>query len=110
MLNLLTPETVVSAAKEITDGVRISTDLTLNRLLVPCFGREPFEHRIKNKAPRAVNDDIITFNSQISSQWDGFRHYGYQKEKLFYGGRTIDQLLSSDIIGTHGIFLTSPET
>lgn len=27
-------------------------------------------------------------NTQSSSQWDGLRHYAYQKQKLFYGGRT----------------------
>jgi hypothetical protein len=33
-----------------------------------------------HKAPRVVNDDIWTFNSQVSSQWDGLRHFAYQKE------------------------------
>jgi hypothetical protein len=26
--------------------------------------------------PNCVYDDILTFNSQGSTQWDGFRHYG----------------------------------
>ncbi|KAL1854508.1 hypothetical protein VTK73DRAFT_8730 [Phialemonium thermophilum] len=100
MLNLLTPETTAAAAKEIVDGVRISTDWPLNRMGVPCFSRAPFEHSIRNKAPRSVNDDTVVFNTQISSQWDGFRHYGYQKEQLYFGGHTLDDLLKSDAIGT----------
>ncbi|CAK7244604.1 MAG: hypothetical protein STHCBS139747_006148 [Sporothrix thermara] len=99
MLNLLTPKTTASAAKEIVDGVRISTDLTLDRMKVPCFGRAGLSHTIRNKAPRSVNDDSLSFNTQISSQWDGFRHYGYQEEQLYYGGHVLNDLLSSDVIG-----------
>ncbi|TPX18404.1 uncharacterized protein E0L32_011694 [Thyridium curvatum] len=101
MLNLLTPATTAAAAKEIIDGVRISTDWPLDRMSKPCFGRAPFSHTIKTKAPRSVNDDSLAFNTQSSSQWDGFRHYAYQKEKLWFGGRTLDDLLTSDAIGTN---------
>lgn len=37
------------------------------------------------------------FNTQSSSQWDGLRHFGYQKEQVFYNGVTLD-----DIHGTNG--------
>lgn len=76
MLNLLTPETTRAAAEEIRDGVRIPLDWELNRLSYPNFSRQPFEQKILNKAPRIVNDDVLTFNTQSSTQWDGFRHYG----------------------------------
>ena len=76
MLNLLTPETIAAAAQEIQTGVRISLDWTLDKPSHPSFNRAPFQHTIKNKAPRCVYDDILTFNTQSSSQWDGFRHYG----------------------------------
>jgi hypothetical protein len=77
MLNLLTPETVRQAAsEEIRTGVRISLDLPLDRLNHPSYGRKPFTQEIVNKAPRIVNDDILTFNTQTSTQWDGFRHWG----------------------------------
>jgi hypothetical protein len=46
-----------------------------------------------------VNDDVWTFNSQVSSQWDGLRHFAYQKEQKFYGGVTMD-----DIHGVGGGF------
>lgn len=77
MLNLLTPETVRrAAAEEIRDGVRFSLDLPLDRIKSPSFGRKAFARELVNKAPRSVNDDVLVFNTQTSSQWDGFRHYG----------------------------------
>lgn len=78
MLNLLTPAVVAAAAKEIISGVRISLDWPLNKPGYPSYGRDPFVHEIRRRgAPgRVVNDDIVTFNTQSSSQWDGFRHYG----------------------------------
>lgn len=34
----------------------------------------------------------ITFNTQRSTQWDGLRHFAYQKEKLWYNGNTRDDV------------------
>lgn len=76
MLNLLTPEVVAEAAKEIKNGKRFSLDWGFNNPAHPAFGRVAFKHEIINKAPRPVNDDVVSFNTQCSSQWDGFRHYG----------------------------------
>ena len=45
-----------------------------------------------------MNDDVWTFNTQSSSQWDGLRHFAYQKEAKFYNGVTLDQ-----IHGTNGV-------
>lgn len=76
MLNLLTAENTRKAAQEILDGTRISIDLPLDRFDIPAFGRQAFRQKLLHKAPRTVNDDILTFNTQASSQWDGFRHFG----------------------------------
>jgi hypothetical protein len=46
-----------------------------------------------------VNDDVWTFNTQVSSQWDGLRHFGYQKEKVFYNGVPQDQIHGHDADG-----------
>ena len=102
MLNLLTPERVNAAAKEIQHGIRIPTDLPLDYMSKPCFGRAALHQSIKNKAPRSVNDDTLQFNTQISSQWDGFRHYGYQDAKLYFNGHTLEDLLSTKVNGIHG--------
>ncbi|RDK40171.1 hypothetical protein M752DRAFT_303693 [Aspergillus phoenicis ATCC 13157] len=90
MLNRLTPETTREAAKEIIDGVRVSTDWFSTSMQKPCFGRPKLEHVVKNKAPRA-----------ISSQWDGFRHYGYQNEKIYLNGLWVE---NGEIVG-RGVLL-----
>ncbi|PQE12771.1 cyclase protein [Rutstroemia sp. NJR-2017a BBW] len=94
-LNRLTPQTTLAASKEIKYGIRISTDLPLNQPLTPCFGRQKFSHRIVCKSPRTVNDDVVEVNTQSSTQWDGFRHFGYQDHKVFYNGCTQDEIHNS---------------
>ena len=78
MLNLLTPAVVAAAAREIVTGVRISLDWPLNKPSYPSYSRDPITHEIRQRGgpDRVVNDDILTFNTQSSTQWDGFRHYG----------------------------------
>ncbi|KAF5542027.1 cyclase [Fusarium phyllophilum] len=76
-LNLLTPEAVRAAAGEIREGIRMSLDWPLDKLSYPPFGRQALEHQILNKTPMTMNDDVITLNTQSSTQWDGFRHYAY---------------------------------
>jgi len=98
-LNLLTPETVKEASKEIKEGVRVSLDWDLDKPSHPFFGRQIFYHHIHSKAPRTVNDDILLFNTQCSTQWDGLRHFGYQDAKKFYGGVTQDDIASSNVLG-----------
>ena len=84
MLNLLTEDVVVAAAKEIRSGTRISLDWPLNKPSHPSFGRQAFQHEIhpRGEVGRPVNDDTVTFNTQSSSQWDGFRHYGGLRQAL----------------------------
>lgn len=120
-LNLLTPERIVEAAKEIRTGVRISLDWPLSMPSHPSFNRHPFKQEIVLRNPNCVYDDILTFNSQGSTQWDGFRHYGVlwsvydefeiiayrltvlanQKSRQFYNGHTTEEIESSDTIGIH---------
>lgn len=80
MLNLLTPAVVAAAAREIKTGDRVSLDWPLNKPLHPSYGRAAFHHEVVNRGKdgqmRAINDDILNFNTQCSSQWDGFRHFG----------------------------------
>jgi hypothetical protein len=104
MLNRITPEVVNAASKEIKDGVRIPTDLPIDFMSKPCFGRAPFQHTIKNKTPRSVNDDTILFNTQISTQWDGFRHFGYQESKKWFNDHTLEDILQTKVNGIHGKF------
>ena len=82
----MTPEIVKEAAKEIKDGIRheevyprfkrsILTSLRIGldwpldaQGNLPFFGRQAFHKKIIHKAPRIVNDDVWTFNSQSSTQ------------------------------------------
>ncbi|KAL8725704.1 MAG: hypothetical protein Q9166_007189 [cf. Caloplaca sp. 2 TL-2023] len=77
-LNLVTPSTVAVAARsEIRTGVRVSLDWPLSKPAYPSYGRDGLKHEIRRKGPegRVVNDDVLEFNTQGSSQWDGLRHY-----------------------------------
>lgn len=57
------------------------------------FNRQRFHQQIlREDAPLCCNDEIWTFNSQGGSQWDGLRHFGYQKEAKFYNGVTMDDI------------------
>lgn len=77
MLNLITPETVKAAAtSEIRCGIRVSLDWPLDKPKVPTFGRQIFQHQILPSQSVTMNDDAVHFNTQSSTQWDGFRHYG----------------------------------
>ncbi|KAL0933906.1 major facilitator superfamily transporter [Colletotrichum truncatum] len=123
-LNLLTPAVVAAAAaSEIRTGDRVSLDWSLNNPSQPSFDRAPFESKLVNRTKidgegRTVNDDILHFNTQCSSQWDGFRHYGkmefwsqmeihvanvrhegYQKAKRYYNNTTQEDLDNPENIG-----------
>lgn len=63
------------------------------------FQRKLFHQELFSKPPRIVNDDVWTFNTQVSSQWDGLRHFGYQKEAKFYNGVTLDDIHGKDCHG-----------
>ncbi|RMJ03317.1 hypothetical protein CDV36_015156 [Fusarium kuroshium] len=97
-LNLLTDEVVSEAAKEnIKTGSRVSLNWSMTGASYPKFARKLLDLHLINKAPlKHAHDDEWTFNSQCSSQWDGFRHYAYQKEALYYMGRTAEQFAASD--------------
>lgn len=56
--------------------------------------REGLSRKINNK--KYANDDIVSFNTQFATQWDGFRHFPYQNypkqgEYTFYGGMSGDE-------------------
>ncbi|PYI08690.1 hypothetical protein BO78DRAFT_339114 [Aspergillus sclerotiicarbonarius CBS 121057] len=83
-LNLLTPARVKAAAKEIQTGEMIRLDLPLNIPNPPAFGRECFQHTIKEIVKDIVYDDTYTLNTQSGPQWDGFRHFAHIEAKTFY--------------------------
>lgn len=56
---------------------------------------------------------VWTFNSQVSTQWDGLRHFGYQDAQLFYNGVSQSDIHHVDhetgqrstVLGIHGTHL-----
>jgi len=90
LLNYITPDiTRAAAAAEIVHGLRVATDLPLDFFKIPAFGRIPFSHQINQLIDHAVNDDVITLNTQSASQWDGLGHFG----SLTESPATIDRIL-----------------
>ncbi|KAH6686214.1 hypothetical protein F5X68DRAFT_14376 [Plectosphaerella plurivora] len=91
-LNRLTDERVLAAAQsEIRTGARVSLNWPLDaQAKGTFFSRQGFHQQLIDKSPRFINDDVWTFNTQCSSQWDGLRHYGYQKERRFYNNVEMD--------------------
>ncbi|KIX02592.1 uncharacterized protein Z518_08533 [Rhinocladiella mackenziei CBS 650.93] len=96
-LNRQTPSTVsAAAASEIRTGIRVPLDAALDfQGPKPLFGRQIFQKDVYQKKPRIVHDDTWSFNTQSSTQWDGLRHFGYQKAGRFYNDTTLE-----DIAGT----------
>ncbi|KAH8657688.1 putative cyclase-domain-containing protein [Xylariales sp. PMI_506] len=93
-LNHLTPDRVVEAARQIRTGLRIRLDLPLKQnFLRPGFRPSPV-HEIYSIGDN-MHDDKIHFNTQTSSQWDGFGHCGYSSGH-FYNGATAEQVRSGD--------------
>jgi hypothetical protein len=98
MLNLLTPSVVSRAAEEIKTGIRVSLDWPLTMPKYPIFGRPQVKHEIFSRARgpglRVVNDDILSFNTQSSTQWDGFRHFGI----TFHVAKCVCKRLTKQVI------------
>lgn len=102
-LNLLTPEVILAASREITLGQSIQLDLRLDHFQHTIAGREKFEQTIVDFKEKCsghgdydivAHDDVIKMNTQSSSQWDGLRHVGHQQSETYYNGmkhREIDE-------------------
>ncbi|KAL5040846.1 hypothetical protein BDW71DRAFT_201842 [Aspergillus fruticulosus] len=103
-LNHLTDDKVLKAAQEeVQTGERVTLNLPLDAVKPALLGRINFEQKLINKAPRVINDDIITFNTQTSAQWDSFRHFAYQDQGKFYNGVTQDDIHAGPDRSINGI-------
>ncbi|RSH89120.1 hypothetical protein EHS25_002786 [Saitozyma podzolica] len=99
-LNLITPEAIKRGRDEIRHGLVINLNLPLSiKSMHP--ERAELHHKINHR--KHCNDDILTFNTQTSSQWDGFRHFPYQNfpgpgEYRFYNGLTMEEAKDPKVI------------
>lgn len=83
-LNLLTPERVVAGAALVRKGAVFALNLDAELPDPPLYGRRAPEHTVHTGAGGLSHDDELAFNTQSSSQWDGFRHIG--SPHGFYNG------------------------
>jgi hypothetical protein len=85
-LNLLTPERAVAAAGLVRRGAAFALSWEMELPDPPLFGRSAFEHSVSWLPNRMGHDDQLSgWNTQSSSQWDGFRHMRHASHG-FYGG------------------------
>lgn len=74
-LNLLTDERAAAAARLVERGRTFPLNWSMGLPDPPLFGRSRFGHSIPSRPGGVSQDDVLTdWNTQSSSQWDGFRH------------------------------------
>ncbi len=72
-LNLMTPDKVVDAAKLVTRGKVFALNWSAALPDPPLFDRLKHRHEVLDRS--TGHDDVLhQWNTQSSSQWDGFRH------------------------------------
>lgn len=96
-LVILTPEVVAYAASTcIRTGRRTTLGWDMTKLEIANFNRQPTQHHIVSLLNGLAFDDVIVFNPQQSSQWDGLRHFSAPQagtdERRFYGGVTAAEI------------------
>ncbi|HEY1241700.1 MAG TPA: cyclase family protein [Bryobacteraceae bacterium] len=90
-LNFLTPQGVVDAAGLVQSGKVFRLDTKIGFLTPPLFGRAAMKHELVHLGPMA-HDDIVQFNTQESSQWDGLAHVGHGRHGAFYNGVKVEEI------------------
>ncbi|KAM5344311.1 hypothetical protein ACJ41O_012848 [Fusarium nematophilum] len=83
----------LDATSEIVDGHRFSLNWCLSQPKTPGFRRHEYAFQHSIEGDGHVLDDTLVFNTQKSTQWDGLRHFAYQKEQLFYNGTTREEIV-----------------
>ncbi|MDJ0767977.1 MAG: cyclase family protein [Ilumatobacter sp.] len=74
-LNLLTEERAAAAGQLIERGRAFALNWSMRLPDPPLFGRASYRHEITGDDVSTSHDDVLhSWNTQSSSQWDGFRH------------------------------------
>ncbi|KAK5193655.1 hypothetical protein LTR16_007243, partial [Cryomyces antarcticus] len=102
-LNLLTPEVVMNARKEIQTGESVSLNWEITKCHKPGFQRLAPSHEIVDLAHLgfAAHDDVLHINTQSGSQWDGYKHVAHQETKMYYNGLHHDDVKNTMDNGIH---------
>jgi hypothetical protein len=72
-LNLATPERAVAGAALARRGAVFNLNLELETPSPPLYRRSAIRHEVKGSG-LILDDELHGFNTQSSTQWDGFRH------------------------------------
>ncbi|BEJ13946.1 hypothetical protein CspHIS471_0311200 [Cutaneotrichosporon sp. HIS471] len=93
-LNLITPDSIKRGRDAIKHGIAVNLNLPLSTFpsLNPVV-RPMVEHEVVYRGH--CLDDRVSFNTQCSTQWDGFNHFPYKNypkegEYTYYGGQTTE--------------------
>ncbi|KAK7921306.1 hypothetical protein PG985_009328 [Apiospora marii] len=103
-VNLLTPDVVKEASREVQTGRHVQLDWPLESIKHPGFARVPLKHRLLDNyvsLKEYALDDELEFNTQGGSQWDSLKHYAYQKKQVYYNGLTFEEAKKSTTNGLH---------
>lgn len=85
-LNLLTPERVKAGLACATEGKVFALNLDMELPDPPLFERSAFQHDVHWLPNEVGHDDFLgNWNTQSSSQWDGFRHIQFPGVGFFGG-------------------------
>jgi putative cyclase len=85
-LNLLTPDGVKRGADAVKKGSVFALNLDMHLPDPPLFGRDAFTHEVVWLQNEAGHDEHISgWNTQSSSQWDGFRHIKHPIHGFYNG-------------------------
>ena len=84
-LNLQTPERAQHAARSIRTGRWFALNLDMGLPDPPLSGRSRYRHEVTGRSG-GIHDDVLhNWNTQSSSQWDGFRHFAHRRHGYYDG-------------------------
>ena len=85
-LNLLTPDRVKRGAACVRKGSVFPINFEMHLPEPPMFDREPFKHEVVWLENEVGHDEHLSgWNTQSSSQWDGFRHIKHPVHNFYNG-------------------------
>jgi hypothetical protein len=88
-LNRLGESAALEALRWVRRGAAFPLNLEMHLPGPPLFGRPPFDHDfVYSPDGTSLNDVISNWNTQVSSQWDGFRHVAWAG-RGHYGGHEL---------------------
>lgn len=84
-LNLIDAHAVLRGRDTIRTGRVFPLDIALDEIDPPLFGRSAPRHEIR-RYPSGAQDDVLNdWNTQSTSQWDGFRHVRHPEHGNYDG-------------------------